>query len=162
MRQPPSNASATTERMATDIYEAYDRVAEEYLATHGLRVDADRLPMVREILIGETRHEADTYAGRGFVPGNTGLMAICAAQLWHAGVVEDALLVHRARRTSMDATGAIDAHLLLGAGVARTRAFCAALGTDEARLILDDIAGVENEYEPDRYAAALAAWYETD
>ncbi|HYN92695.1 MAG TPA: hypothetical protein VES42_02465, partial [Pilimelia sp.] len=129
--------------MAMDSYDRYERDADQYLATHGLRVGADMLPAVREILIRETRHEADTYAGVGTVPGNTSLMRICAAQLWHAGAVEDALLIHRARRTSMDATGAIDAHLMLGAGVARTKEYCAALGTDEAREILDAIAWLE-------------------
>ncbi|HYN94121.1 MAG TPA: hypothetical protein VES42_09770, partial [Pilimelia sp.] len=65
--------------------------------------------------------------------------------------------------TSMDATGAIDAHLMLGAGVARTKEYCAALGTDEAREILDAIAWLEEEsYDAERYAAELDAWYRTD
>ena len=144
-----------------DIYDRYEREADRYLATHGLRVDADRLPMVRETLIRETRHEADTYAGRGTVPGNTALMRICAAQLWHAGAVEDALLVHRARRTSMDAAGTVDGQLMLGAGVARTKEYLAALGTAEAREILDDIAWLEEFYDAERYAADLDNWYRT-
>lgn len=87
-----------TGRMGMDIYDQYERDADQYFATHGLRIAADMLPAAREILVRETRHEADTYAGKGAVPGNTHLMRICAAQLWHAGAVEDALLVHRARR----------------------------------------------------------------
>lgn len=142
--------------MEMDIYERYERDAEQHLATHGLHVSADLLPAVREILVRETRHEADAYAGAGTVPGNTSLMRICAAQLWHAGAVEDVLLIHRARRTSMDATGAVDAQLLLGAGVARTKEFLTALGTDEARAILADIAWLEPDYDAERYGAEPA------
>ena len=107
---------AITREVTVDIYGQYERDAERYFATYGLRVATDRLPVVRAILIRETRHEADTYAGSGSVPGNTSLMRICAVQLWHGGDVEDALLVHRARRTSMDASGAVDGELMLGAG----------------------------------------------
>ncbi|MEV7328292.1 hypothetical protein [Micromonospora sp. NPDC093244] len=145
--------------MGMDIYDQYERDADQYLATHGLRVVADVLPAVREILIRETRHEADTYSGEGTVPGNTHLMRICAAQLWHGGAVEDAVLVRRARRTSMDATGAIDGQLMLGAGVARTKEYFTALGTDEAREILDEIAWLEESYDAERYAADLDDWY---
>jgi hypothetical protein len=144
-----------------DVYDQHERDADQYLATHGLRIAADMLPAVREILVRETRHEADTYAGEGAVPGNTHLMRICAAQLWHAGAVEDALLVHRARRTSMDATGAVDGQLMLGAGVARTKEYLTALGTDEAREILDDVAWLEEDYDAERYAADLDDWYRT-
>lgn len=144
-----------------DIYDQHERDADAYLAAHGLRVPAGMLPTVRAILSRETRHEASTYAGTGAVPGNTALMRICAAQLWHAGIVEDTLLIHRARRTSMDATGAIDAELLPGAGIARTRAYLTALATDEAHTILTDIDHLADDYDPTRYAARLAAWYGT-
>jgi hypothetical protein len=144
-----------------NIYDQYERDADQYFAAHGLRVAADMLPTAREILIRETRHEADTYAGAGTVPGNTYLMRICAAQLWHAGAVEDALLIHRARRTSMDATGAVDGQLMLGAGVARTKDYLTALGNDEAREILDDIVWLEDFYDAERYAADLDDWYGT-
>jgi hypothetical protein len=147
--------------MEMDIYDRYERDADQYLATHGLRVAAEMLPAVRETLIRETRHEADAYAGTGTAPGNTSLMRICAAQLWHAGVVEDALLVHRARRTSMDATGAVDGQLMLGAGVARTKEYLTALGTDEARAILDEIPLLAELYDAERYAAELDDWYRT-
>lgn len=145
-----------------DIYDRYERDADRYLATYGLRVDAGLLPAVRETLVRETRHEADTYAGTGTIPGNTQLMRICAAQLWHAGAVEDALLVHRARRTSMDASGTVDGQLMLGAGVAETTAYCTALGTAEAREILEDIAWLADSYDPESYAAELDAWYRAD
>jgi hypothetical protein len=147
--------------MEMDIYDRYERDADQYLATHGLRVAAEMLPAVRETLIRETRHEADAYAGTGTAPGNTSLMRICAAQLWHAGVVEDALLVHRARRTSMDATGAVDGQLMLGAGVARTKEYLTALGTDEARAILDEIPLLAELNDAERYAAELDDWYRT-
>ena len=147
--------------MESNVYDQYERDADQYLATHGLRVPAETLPTVRETLRREIRHEADTYADKGTVPGNTSLMRICAAQLWHAGVVEDALLIHRARRTSMDATGAIDGQLMLGAGVARTKDFLAALGTSEAREILDDIAWLEDDYDAERCATDLDDWYQT-
>jgi len=145
--------------MGMDIYDQYERDAEQYLATHGLRVAADMLPAVRELLVRETRHEVDTYAGKGTVPGNTELMRICSAQLWHAGAVEDALLIHRARRSSMDATGAVDGQLMLGAGVARTKEFLTALGTEEACEVLDDIAWLEDDYDAERYAADLDDYY---
>ncbi|MEV4701674.1 hypothetical protein [Actinoplanes sp. NPDC049316] len=145
--------------MESSIYDRYEQDADQYLATYGLRVPTEMLPAVRQILLREIRHEAATYAGESTVPGNTSLMRICAAQLWHAGVVEDALLIHRARRTSMDATGAIDGQLMLGAGVARTKEFLAALGTAEAREILADIAWLEDDYDPERYAADLDDWY---
>jgi hypothetical protein len=147
--------------MEMDIYDRYEQDTDQYLATHGLRVAAGMLPAVREILVRETRHEGAVYTGTGTVPGNTSLMRICAAQLWHAGVVEDALLIHRARRSSMDATGAIDGQLMLGAGVARTREYLAALGTVEAREMLNDIAWLEESYDSERYAADLDDWYHT-
>ena len=144
-----------------DIYDRYEEEADRYLAAHGLRVPAGKLPAVREILVRETRHEADTYAGVGTVPGNTELMGICAAQLWHGGAVEDALLIHRARRTSMDATGAVDGQLMLGAGVARTTDYLRALDTDEARQILDDITWLAQSYDAERFAADLDNRYGT-
>ncbi|WCN79517.1 hypothetical protein [Micromonospora sp. LH3U1] len=147
--------------MAMDIYDQYERDAEEHLAAYGLRVGADQVPTVREVLVRETQREADTYAGMGTVPGNTQLMRICAVQLWHAGTVEDALLVHRARGTSMDATGAVDAELMLGAGVVRTKEYLAALCTDEARELLNEIAWVEESYDAGRYAAFLDTYYRT-
>ncbi|GIF62248.1 hypothetical protein Ais01nite_02830 [Asanoa ishikariensis] len=143
------------------MFDRFERDADEYLAAHGLRVAADLLPRVREILTREARHEASAYAGTGTVYGNTDLMRICAAQLWHAGVVEDVLLIDRARATSMDATGAIDGQMLLGAGVARTKEFLAALGTDEARRILDYVVWLEEDYDAERYAASLDSWYRT-
>jgi hypothetical protein len=145
-----------------DIYDRYERDAYRYLAVYGLRVAAGDLPAVRDLLIRETRHEADTYAGVGRVPGNTELMRICAAQLWHGGAPEDALLVHRARRTSMDATGAVDRYLMLGAGVARTRAFLTALGTDEAREILAEVDDLADFYDAGRCAAELDDWYRAE
>jgi hypothetical protein len=144
-----------------NIYDQYERDADRYLSSYGLRVGTEMLPTVRATLIRETRHEADTYAGRDSVPGNTSLMRICAAQLWHGGAVEDALLVHRARRTSMDATGAVDAELMLGAGVARTKQYLTALGTEEAKEALDAVAGVDEFYDAGRYAAYLDDYYRT-
>ncbi|WP_433261561.1 hypothetical protein ACQPWR_20375 [Micromonospora vinacea] len=144
-----------------DIYDRYERDAEEHLAAYGLRVSDDQVPIIRNILVRETRHEADTYAGLGTVPGNTQLMRICAIQLWHAGAVEDVLLVHRARGTSMDATGSVDVELMLGAGVARTKEYLAALDTEEAHGILDEIAWVEESYDAGHYAAFLDRYYLT-
>lgn len=144
-----------------NIDDQYERDADQHLAAYGLRVAADQVPIVRDVLMRETRHEADTYAGKGSVPGNTQLMRICAVQLWHAGAVEDALVVHRARRTSMDATGAVDVELMLGAGVARTKEYLATLCTDEAREILDEIAWVEESYDAERYEAFLDKYYRT-
>ncbi|MEV4537521.1 hypothetical protein AB0J82_27460 [Asanoa sp. NPDC049518] len=136
-----------------------ERVADEYFAAYGLRVAAAQLPAVRDLLVRETRREADAYAGRGGAGGNTDLMRICAAQLWHAGVVEDVLLIDRARATSMDATASLDGQMLLGAGVARTKDYLAALGTEEARQILDYVALLEDDYDAVRYAAELDRWY---
>ncbi|GAA0403724.1 hypothetical protein GCM10009541_53590 [Micromonospora gifhornensis] len=150
-----------TRRVGMDDDDQYERDADQHLAAYGLRVAPDQVPIVRDVLIRETRYETDTYAGRGTISGNTQLMRICAVQLWYAGDVEDALLVHRARRTSMDATGAIDAELMLGAGVARTKEYLASLCTDEARQILDEIAWVEDSYDADRYAAFLDMYYRT-
>src|SRR4051812_40106564 len=82
---PPRARPCYTGRMEMDVYDRYEQEADHYLAIHGLRVAADMLPTVREILVRETQHEGATYAGTGTVPGNTYLMRICAAQLWHAG-----------------------------------------------------------------------------
>ena len=144
-----------------DVYDQYERDADQYLATYGLRVATDMLPAVRVVLIRETGHEADTYAGRGSVPGNTSLMRICAARLRHGGAVEDVLLVHRACRTSMDATGAVDAELMLGAGLARTKQYLRAVGTKEASEAFDDLACVDEWYDRERYAANLDDYYRT-
>ncbi|MBM0229699.1 MULTISPECIES: hypothetical protein [Micromonospora] len=142
-----------------DIYDQYERDADQHLAAYGLRVAAGQVPIVRDVLMRETQREAETYAGTGTVPGNTQLMRICAVQLWHVGAVEDALVVHRARGTSMDATGAIDAELMLGAGVAKTKDYLATVCTEEAREILEVIAWVEESYDPGRYAAFLDRYY---
>lgn len=142
-----------------DIYDQYERDADEYLATHGLRVAADMLPAVRAILIRETRHETDAYARRGSVPGNTSLMRICAAQLWHGGVVEDSLLVYRASRTSMDATGAVDGEFMLGAGLTSTQRYLTALGTEEAGEALGYVASLAESYDAGRFAAHLDHYY---
>lgn len=145
--------------MGMDIYDQYERDADQHLAAYGLRVGADQVSIVRDVLVREARREAETYSGTGTVPGNTQLMRMCAVQLWHVGAVEDALLVHRARGTSMDAAGAIDAELMLGAGVARTKEYLTTVCTEEAREILDVITWVEEAYDPGHYAAFLDRYY---
>ncbi|MGC4897292.1 hypothetical protein [Micromonospora sp. DT31] len=141
------------------VYDQHEREAAQHLAVFGLRVEVGQVPVVRAALVREARREADFYAGSGAVPGNTQRMRICAVELWHAGAAEDALLVHRARGTSMDASGAVDAELMLGAGVARTKEYLTALCTDEAREILDQIAWMEESYDAERYAAFLDDYY---
>ena len=54
-------------RVETSIYDEYERDADRYLATYGLRVSVELLPMVRQILTRETEHETDTYAAAGTV-----------------------------------------------------------------------------------------------
>ncbi|WP_430502926.1 hypothetical protein ACQRWP_15440 [Micromonospora trifolii] len=74
-----------------DIHDQYERDAEEHLAAYGLRVSADQIPIVRNLLVRETRHEADTYAGLGTVPSNTQLMPTApnkGATSAHAAVLE--------------------------------------------------------------------------
>lgn len=51
--------------MKWDIHDRYEQEADRYLAAYGLRVAADMLPAVRQILRRETRHEADARRRRG-------------------------------------------------------------------------------------------------
>ncbi|WP_410816661.1 hypothetical protein [Micromonospora sp. 050-3] len=61
----------------------------------------------------------------------------------------------------MDATGAVEVELMLGADVARTKEYLATLGTEEAREILDEIVWVQESYDAGHYAAFLGRYYLT-
>lgn len=146
--------------MTVNVYDQHERDADEHLATYGLRVPPDVLPTIRAILIRETRHEADTYAGRGGPPGNTALMRVCAARPSSGTAAPP--------RTPCSCTGRAapawtrpapsTPSSCLGAGPARTREYLTAAGATEA---LDDIAGVDEPYDAGRYAAYLDAYYPT-
>jgi hypothetical protein len=59
--------------------------------------------------------------------GNTELMKLCCVQLFSAGLLQDVLLIWRAKVASMDADASIDVHLLCGAGLNETKAFLESL-----------------------------------
>lgn len=132
---------------------------DEALATYGLPARAEDLPRLRAWLADETRAE-NTAQGRG----DTDVMRLICVQLFIAGHVTDAPLIWAARAASMDATAAIDLDLTLGAGLAPTLAYLAALDDPTARRAREAItaalsAGTLEAFDPAETAARWQRYY---
>lgn len=104
---------------------------DEALAVFGLPARAEALPRLRALLAAETQKEAASQ-GRG----DTDVMRLVCVQLFMAGAVDDCLAVWAAKRASMDANGAIDLELMLGAGLGATVAYLEGRGDPMARAAL--------------------------
>ena len=95
------------------------------------------------------------------------LMRLLCAQLFSLGVVEDALLVWRAKQCNFDTHCGIDVSLLCGGGLEETKAFLASAGTEESVAALDYLRHCEGcgNFAGFDVAAALAdlrRFYEVD
>ncbi|WP_328303122.1 hypothetical protein OG389_34900 [Streptomyces sp. NBC_00435] len=91
-------------------------------------------------------------------------MKLCCVQLFHAGVLEDVLLIRRAKTASFDADRSIDVQLLCGGGPDRTEAYLAAHRSEEARSALDrlvrcEAAGDFDGFSPAGPSAGYTAYY---
>ena len=64
-------------------------------------------------------------------------MKLCCVQLFNAGPLDDVLRIWAAKQASFDAGCWIDVQLLCGAGLAETKAYLAADGSDAAAAALD-------------------------
>jgi hypothetical protein len=132
---------------------------EDWLRGHGLEVDPSRLSEVRALLAAESAKEA-----RAQGKGDTELMRLCCAQLFRAGLPEDALCIWAAKSASMDANSSIDVQLLCGAGLEPTRAFLARQRSRGARAALAYLEECEQSgdfrgFSVADYAERLAAYY---
>jgi hypothetical protein len=132
---------------------------DECLRRFGLTPGPDDLPAIRRLLVARTASEA---ASQG--DGDTLLMKLLCVQLFNVGLVQDALLVWRAKRSSFDAMCSIDVQLLCGAGLPETRAFLMLGDSDEARgalRYLDECiaAGEFEEFSVARRASFHSAYY---
>ncbi|XVQ10708.1 hypothetical protein ACQP1W_50815 [Spirillospora sp. CA-255316] len=101
---------------------------EESLLRYGLHPEGAELDEVRGLLEEQTRLERGSQGH-----GDTELMRLCCVQLFHAGLLDDVMLIWRAKSSSMDAACSIDVQLLCGAGLPETKAFLAGLQSEEAR-----------------------------
>lgn len=132
---------------------------EAWLARYGLRVSAGRLPEVRAELAEQTTRER---AAQG--AGDTELMRLCAAQLFIAGALEDALLIWQAKTASMDADAGIEASLLCGGGLEATKLHLAQVGRELARAALARLEALERagdlqDFDVSREVEDLCAYY---
>jgi hypothetical protein len=75
--------------------------------------------------------------------GDHCLMRLLCAQLFSLGVVEDALLLWRAKECNFDTHCGIDVQFLCGAGLEPTKAFLRRDGSDDALAALDYIVRCE-------------------
>lgn len=132
---------------------------DEWLLRHGLHLDERGLEETRTLLAEQARLEGETQG-----QGDTALMRLCCVQLFHAGALEDALLIWRAKTASFDADCSIDIQLLCGGGLDRTRAYLAARRPEEGGPVLDRLlrcerAGDFDGFSPAGRAAEYAAYY---
>ncbi|AMV30459.1 hypothetical protein VT84_39060 [Gemmata sp. SH-PL17] len=76
--------------------------------------------------------------------GDQFLMRLLCAQLFSLGIVEDVLLIWRAKQCNFDTHCGIDVALLCGAGLEVTKQFLEAVKTDEASEALEYIRHCES------------------
>ncbi|MCW8139620.1 MAG: hypothetical protein KIT58_12045 [Planctomycetota bacterium] len=103
----------------------------ECIRRFGLNPRAADLAEIRGLLARQSDAERREQG-----EGDTALMRLLSVQLFNAGLVEDALLIWRAKTSSFDADASIDLQLLLGAGLDETLAHLAKATTPEAAAAL--------------------------
>ncbi len=79
--------------------------------------------------------------------GDQFLMRLLCAQLFSLGVVQDSLLVWRAKSCNFDTHCGIDVQFLCGAGLELTKEFLHRNGSDDALNALDYIAECESDFK---------------
>ncbi|RYZ44087.1 MAG: hypothetical protein EOO71_01040 [Myxococcaceae bacterium] len=104
---------------------------DAWLGRLGLSPAPGSLEEIREALRLQTEQERRSQGD-----GDTEWMRLCCVQLFHAGLLEDILLIWWAKRASMDAAASIDVQFLCGAGLARTKEYLSAQASEEARKAL--------------------------
>lgn len=97
--------------------------------------------------------------------GNTELMRLCCVQLFNAGLLNDVLLIWRAKTASFDCACGLDIQLLCGAGLPKTKVFLAAQGqVPEAEAALEylltcEASGDFEGFAVDAWAASYARYF---
>jgi hypothetical protein len=99
--------------------------AETALRRFGLPAKLADRPAIIAALEEQIRLETDFR-------GDQNLLRLLCAQLFSLGMVEDSLLVWRAKSCNFDTHCGIDVALLCGAGLEPTKAFFVTVGTKEA------------------------------
>ncbi|MEH0980885.1 hypothetical protein [Micromonospora sp. CPCC 205556] len=130
---------------------------DDSLRRYGLHPAPADLDAIRVLLVEQIEREYDDE-------GDRDLMRLCCSQLFHAGELRDVLLIWEAKGSSFDAHCTIDAQLLCGAGLAETKAYLAAEGSDAAADALEwltgcDEAGDFTRFTVERYARSEASHY---
>ncbi|MEV7342836.1 hypothetical protein [Streptomyces sp. NPDC093544] len=128
---------------------------DESLRRYGLHPVGADLDEVRGLLTTQTRLEERTQGD-----GDTELMKLCCVQLFNAGVLDDVLLIWRAKSASMDTDCSIDIQLLCGSGLARTKAYLSSQRPPEAEAALRRLLRCEATRDFEDFSAANhSAWY---
>lgn len=105
---------------------------DESLGRYGLRPASSDLDQIRELLGTQVARERQSQGN-----GDTDLMKLCCVQLFNAGLLNDVLVIWRAKESSWDAHCSIDVQLLCGAGLEATKEYLAAEGSHSASAALD-------------------------
>jgi hypothetical protein len=133
---------------------------DESLRRYGLHPSRAHLDEVRKMLTEQAALER-----RAQGEGNTELMKLCCVQLFHAGVLSDALAIWNAKCASFDAGCSIDVQLLCGGGLEPTKAYLAAEGSPEAAAALDylrscETAGDFEDFSVEQWSAFYTRYYQ--
>lgn len=121
--------------MADDGWEG----VEAALSRFGLPTSSADRPAIIAALEDQIRLEADEV-------GDQFLMRLLCSQLFSLGVVQDALLVWRAKSCNFDTHCGIDVQFLCGAGLEQTKEFLQRDASDDALAALDYIAKCESDF----------------
>jgi hypothetical protein len=110
--------------------------SSDALQKFGLPASPQYRDEVRRLLAEEIEREKSGESGEEM------LRTLCT-QLFSIGIVDDALLIWDAKRSSFDAHCGLDVQFLCGAGVAATRAFLADAETPAATAALEHLTECE-------------------
>ncbi len=121
---------------------------EESLRRYGLRPAAADLADIRALL-GEHAERERRAQGEG----DTELMKLCCVQLFNSGDIDDALLVWGAREAGFDAACSIEIELMLGHGLAATKAHLSAHSSSAAAAALDRLRELEADGQFEGFSA---------
>lgn len=131
---------------------------EECLLEFGLNPSSSQLERIRELLVAEVEQEELEEEG------DMALIKLLCYQLFRGGLLQDSLLIWRAKSSSFDNHCSVDVQLLCGAGVSETVEYLHGLADSEADAALEWIracqaAGDFVRFEPGEFAATYAAFY---
>jgi hypothetical protein len=135
---------------------------DEALDLFGIPATASSLPKIRGLLSAEAEKE-NRSQGRG----DTALMKLLSVNLFLHGHPDDALVVWRAKTSSMDADASIDIQLLCGAGAEATLEFLKSRSDKEASAALARInecaaSGDFIAFSPEGYRSFWLDYYGED